>query len=367
MSSSRRCSTSRASASRGTHGRAASCTRIQSSSAQEEASAASALRTVAARVAPPHRNAATPAGGPPSGRSAGRPAQARRTSRRAPAPRAAARACARAPGRRQAARTAWAPRCRTAHRRRQRESGRCGAPSRSSEQQRDALFVERAKAHPFVEAPGALRSPRWQPQSIRLAPSARRRSRNAASIPPPTPRPRHAGCTLTSSSLATIVPRDVEIARHTTHAPTGTSRAPPRACASQTKPSSGCARNRSSARSRAARAAVAVRRRRRAIVLVVVEERAEQRARVVARSRPPSARSAAARRRSPSSGHGAPPPSSSRAVQFTRRPRRRAARAPRGWAQAHRRAAPSRGRPTRARTARSRPASRAVRENSAIS
>ena len=58
-------------------------------------------------------------------------------------------------------------------------------------------------------------------------PSARRCPRSAASIAVPDAAcPAKPDATLTSSSLATSVPRDVEIARHTTHAPTRPPRAP---------------------------------------------------------------------------------------------------------------------------------------------
>ena len=125
-----------------------------------------------------------------------------------------------------------------------------------SEEPCEALFVERPETQAFVEPPrtfvGAMAAAVDARHAFR-AQMLRQRRRASA---PPTPRPCQSSAMVTSSSFATSVPRDVEIARHTTHAPTalgpGLTSASASANASQTNPISGRARNRSSARSSAA-------------------------------------------------------------------------------------------------------------------
>ena len=125
-----------------------------------------------------------------------------------------------------------------------------------------------------VEAPRPSFS-RWQPQSMRRDSRKAQVLATALSMRPPTPRsPARSRCTVTSSSFATSVPRDVEIAQQTTHAPTASRAASRRATyASQTNPTRAA---RETGRARASSAADRRRRRSaadRAVVRVVAEER----------------------------------------------------------------------------------------------
>ena len=122
-------------------------------------------------------------------------------------------------------------------------------------------------------------------------PRARRCVASAASIAPPTPRPCQPSRIVTSSSFATSVPREVEIAWQTTHAPTvadvavrDRARKPDEADLGTREEEIERARERR-------RAAVAVDGARCEVVSVVAQERAEQRLGRRRASPPSSARS----------------------------------------------------------------------------